>query len=237
MRLIAWNANHNNNQHRTFEENAEFLFAEGADLVVVSEIAKPVEVAEGRIAFFGTGNPGLAVMVRNGYTLTSCSLNPNAPKLFAGFHVHGAVSFNLLAVWPVQEKGGPSYSQLLDQALETFANFLRDGRTVIAGDFNSSSRVSAQRDTHPAFVAKVSALGLRSIYHTQTGQPHGEEKIGTYRHHDAVRSRFHLDYCFLSPALFDGASMRVLDGVKWETLSDHYPIVVDLTDSQMPAGQ
>jgi len=229
MRLIAWNANCNNRKHRTFEENAEFLFAEGADLIVVSETAQPVDVVEDRLAFIGTGSPGLAVMVRNGYTLDPSSLNPKAPPLFGGFHVHGTVSFNLLAVWPVQTKGGSRYSQLLDQALDTFGEFLSDQRTVMIGDFNSSSRVLSQKDSHPAFVTRAGALGLRSIYHSQTGQPHGEEKVHTYRHNDAVKSRFHLDYCFLSPALLDGANICVLDGPRWETLSDHYPIVVDVT--------
>jgi endonuclease/exonuclease/phosphatase family metal-dependent hydrolase len=120
------------------------------------------------------------------------------------------------------------------QALDTFGDFLSDQRTVMIGDFNSSSRVLVQKDSHPAFMTRAGALGLRSIYHTQTGQPHGGEKVHTYRHHDAVKSRFHLNYCFLSTALLDSASMRVLDNPKREARSDHYPIVVDLTGDSKP---
>jgi hypothetical protein len=52
MRLLIWNANYNCNR-RTFEENAALLFAEGADLVILSETAQPVKLAAERIAWIG----------------------------------------------------------------------------------------------------------------------------------------------------------------------------------------
>ena len=138
MRIISWNANYNAHK-RTFLEDAEFLFAEGADVVVLSEVARPVTEELRHIAWIGRNNPGLGIIARNGYSLTPSDLNSGAPTLFGGFAIKGAVLMNLLAAWPVQYPAGSCYSKLLNTALDHFAGFLAGDRYAIVGDLNSSS--------------------------------------------------------------------------------------------------
>lgn len=57
MRIVAWNANYNN-RRRSFEADAELLYSEGADLIVLSETARPVVEFVNRIAWLGTQGHG-----------------------------------------------------------------------------------------------------------------------------------------------------------------------------------
>ncbi len=230
MRIAAWNANYNN-RRRSLETDAEFMDAERADLIVLSETARPKDRDDDQIRWLGNeGDPGLGVIARNGYTLSAHEMNCTAPALFGAFRVQGPRPLNVLAAWPVQEtrSAGPSYATLLQTALEIFGDFLREERVAMIGDLNSSSRVVAQATTHPNFVSRAAALGLTSLYHHQNKEAHGKEKVLTYRHRGSAENGFHLDYCFLSQDLLASAKIRVLQGADWEARSDHFPLIVDL---------
>lgn len=228
MRLVGWNANHNNRK-RTLEDNVSLLSAFHADVLVVSETAAPSDTNPTGAVWNGMpGWPGLAVIARHGLSLEPHPANPLPPPLMAGFRVRGHVDFNLLAVWPVQREGGLRYAQTLHAGLERYSDLLSD-RAIMAGDLNSSTKVSGQQATHPRFVSAAAALGLASAHHHLTGEEHGAETLNTYRH-DASRS-FHLDYCFLSRSLLDAANLGIANGGEWRALSDHSPVVLDVPDS------
>ena len=227
MRLVAWNANFNN-RRRSFEEDVALLDSLNADVIVLSETARPRGDQPGRVAWIGAEAPGLGVTTRNGYTMSAHERNASAPSLFGGFRVVGPCSFNLLAAWPVTRSPKDSYHGLLQTSLKHFADLLAQERVILAGDLNTSSRVSAQIRTHPRLVASAADRGLTSIYHYQTDEGHGQEKTSTYRHSGRVKKEFHIDYCFLSKALLDVATLQILTDGEWETRSDHYPIVLDL---------
>ena len=231
MRIIAWNANHNGHPKRSFAEAAELLFAQNADLVILSEIARPARKVTRRIDWIGASNPGLGVEARNGYAISLSDLNSRAPALFGAYQVTGPLSFNLVAAWPVHYPNGPSYAQLLQEALTVFGEFLGAKRAMLVGDLNSSTRVSSQTKSHPVFVEQAKALKLESLYHHRNQVAHGDEKQVTYRHNGRGKGRFHLDYCFLSPALLGSAKIEILDGAEWEQRSDHFPLVIDLPES------
>lgn len=228
MRLLIWNANYACHR-RTFEQNADHLFREHADLVILSEVAQPSSLAAGRGLWIGEkGKPGLAVMAGPDYTIAPSELNANAPPLFGAFKVRGALSFNLLAVWPVDSRAGAYYNKLLDEALDVFGDFLQGERAVMAGDFNSSSKVLAQQATHPAFVARAETQRLKSLYHHQTNEEHGQEQIPTFRFSGKGKGKYHIDYCFMSPVLLQAARIQILRGPAWESRSDHFPLQVDI---------
>ena len=104
--------------------------------------------------------------------------NARAPRL-AGFSVRGSVEFELVAAWPVQAKGDPSYHRTLMEILTVFGSTLGSGRAILAGDLNSSTRVLSQSSTHSKFVTAAAALGLVSAYHERAGELHGEETVPT----------------------------------------------------------
>ena len=114
--------------------------------------------------------------------------------------------------------------------LDRFGDFLAQPQVAMVGDLNTSSRVRSQARSHPEFVARAGALGLTSLYHYQTQESHGEESQATYRHRGSDQDTFHIDYCFLSASLLQGARIRVVNDPDWAKVSDHYPIVVDLPD-------
>lgn len=228
MRLVGWNANHNN-RRRTLEENVALLAAFHADVLVVSETASPSDTNPTAAVWSGKpGWPGLGIVARHGLSLEPHAANLNSPPLMAGFRVSGRVDFNLLAIWPVQHEGGLRYAETLQAGLERYSDLLTS-RAIMAGDLNSSTKVSGQQTTHPRFVSAAAALGLASAYHHLTGEDHGAETLSTYRH-DAARS-FHIDYCFLSQSLLDAANFSIANGSQWRALSDHSPIVLDVPDS------
>lgn len=225
MRLVGWNANYNNHR-RTFEENVAPLGQFNADVLVISETAPP---QHGDQAWFVGDTPGLAVAARDGIELRPHPMNDGAPPLLAGFRVAGPVEFDLLATWPVSREGMPSYHDVLMAALERYADLWAAGRAVMLGDFNSSTRVSSQKRSHPRFVQAALGRGLVSAYHEQTGEAHGEESVPTYRHGNG--SDFHLDYGFVSQPLIESVRFRIADEPRWFEVGDHRPIILDIEAS------
>ena len=161
MRLVAWNANFNN-RPRELEETAKLLGPLHADLIVLSETKPPKEGNSLNAVWIGEGQPGLAVIAREGIILVAHSANVGAPTLMGGFYVRGDLNFSLLSVWPVQRVGDPTYHQVLMAGLSRFSDFLGHGRAIMAGDFNSNTRVSGQERSHPKFVQAADDSGLVS---------------------------------------------------------------------------
>lgn len=228
MRLIAWNAN-DNNQSRSFEEDLALLAHLNGDVIVLSETSRPKVEASGKVVWIGGKGPGLAVAALNGYSVEPSPSNGDAPRLSGGFKVEGPLKFNLLAVWPVKTEGN-SYAQILDETLDCHGDLLSRERVVLAGDLNSSTRVTNQVRSHPRFVARATALGLTSVYHHQSGEEHGGETKPTYLHGKASPLPFCLDYCFVSKTFLDSARLRIVDDQEWRGRSDHLPLVLDLPD-------
>ena len=231
MRLIAWNANYNA-RRRTLEETAALLAQFHADILVISETAPPCGGNPLGAHWMGC-TPGLAVIARAGLELVPHPANVGAPPLMAGYSVRGDLDFSLLALWPVQIDGGLNYHRVLMAALDRYAGLLTSGRAIMAGDLNSNTRVSGQETTHPKFVAVAESLGLVSAYHALTGDAHGMETVGTYRHGARDSKEFHLDYCFLSNSLVASANLSVRRHGDWPQLSDHFPVMLDIPDAEL----
>jgi hypothetical protein len=103
------------------------------------------------------------------------------------------------------------------------------------GDFNSSTRVSSQKRSHPRFVQAALAQGMVSAYHEQTGERHGEESVPTYLHGNGAE--FHLDYGFVSQPLVESVRCRIADEPHWFEIGDHRPIILDIDDAVSPAAK
>lgn len=198
-----------------------------ADLLVLSETARPCTILPD-IHWFGEGVPGLAVVSLTGLSLTPFETTRLAMPLMGGFAVEGFAQFHLVAIWPVQQKGGASYHDILISALDEFRVPLSTSRSILVGDFNSNTRVSFQKRSHPKVVKAAEQLGLVSAYHAQTGEVHGAETVATYNHHNNPEFGFHIDYAFISKSLCPNAKIQVLNDPVWSARSDHFPIVLDI---------
>ncbi|MHB8951907.1 MAG: endonuclease/exonuclease/phosphatase family protein [Pirellulaceae bacterium] len=231
MRLIAWNVNYNS-QKRSLEDDIAMLRPLAPDVMVLSETAPPAKSDTSHVTWIGNGAPGLAVVVNRELEVLPHAANHGAPSLMGCFSITGRVNFELLAIWPIQ-RSGVSYHQILMAALDRYSEVFSTGRAIMAGDFNSSTRVVAQKSSHPQFVMAAESRGLVSTYHARTGEAHGEESTGTYRHGFRPDREFHIDYCFLPKELASSASLTVLWDGDWAKRSDHFPLVLDLPDMKL----
>ena len=175
---------------------------------------------------------GLAVVALTGLTLVSHPAKKDSPPLMAAFNISGRIVFGLLAVWPVERMGGP-YHRILAAGLDNYEDFLASSRTIMAGDFNSNSRVKGQEVKHPQFVKRLESIGLVSAYHEQTGELHGEEKVATFLHNQGENREFHIDYCFVAKELKGHARLKVHNEAEWAVRSDHFPLVLDVNDEAL----
>lgn len=230
MRLIAWNANFNG-KRRTLEQDAEILAPLHADILVISESAAPSILNPLGATWVGRNAVGLAVVGRAGLSVKQHPANDRAPSLMIGLEVSAACPFFLLAMWPVKGPLGPSYHQTLMSGLELFSDRFAGMPIVMAGDFNSSTKVASQSKTHPKFVKAANDLGLVSAYHYHSGELPGSESGPTYRHGNGIDKLFHIDYCFVSNEIALCATVSVLRSAYWSALSDHYPLVLDIPDA------
>lgn len=81
MRIVAWNANHNN-RRRSFESNVRLLEPFHADILVISETQIPAGFASEYVRYVGGENgPGLAIVTRRGISLEPHAANSSAPAL------------------------------------------------------------------------------------------------------------------------------------------------------------
>jgi endonuclease/exonuclease/phosphatase family metal-dependent hydrolase len=146
--------------------------------------------------------------------------------------VHGPVNFMVVAVWAQPE---PTYSEALRRGLAVYRDVLTRGPAVLLGDFNSSAAWDARhgRTDHLDFDAQLrEEFGLVSAYHTASGERPGSESRPTHywRWHEA--SPYHLDYCYVPESWVPGlTSVTVGSYHDWAELSDHRPVLVEVSPS------
>jgi hypothetical protein len=89
------------------------------------------------------------------------------------FRVVGPICFDLVAVWAGYPEGATAH--VVVEAARRWGPHLGELR-VVAGDFNSSSRMPMEGDlAHEAVVESLTNWKLVSAYHRAEGVPHGEE--------------------------------------------------------------
>ena len=224
MRLVAWNANCAIRRTRSAAEILDLLKPLIADVVVISEgPANPSGLAW---TWPGESAAKLSVWTRGRYAVSAVECDPTIPQS-ALLHIRGPVEFTLAALWPV-EQGRLKYAGILKRAVDSYLSPEAPERTIVAGDLNSSSRVVAQRSSHPKLVSSLRVRGLTSVYHHQERVEHGDERTGTYR---TGKREFFLDYAFVPLDLLEAATVAVLRGPQWQLVSDHYPLVLDIPDA------
>jgi hypothetical protein len=109
-------------------------------------------------------------------------------------------------------------------------DWFTDTPVVAAGDFNSNVQWDANRPgrNHTEVVHLLEAHGAISAYHAHHGEKQGAETQPTsylYRHQDKP---FHIDYIFV-PKGWKLGSVEIGLFQEWGQLSDHVPVVVDVS--------
>jgi len=108
---------------------------------------------------------------------------------------------------------------------------LSDPNTVICGDFNSNVCWDKKNRywNHCDVVRELEELDVHSLYHGLTGEPQGEETKPTLFMQRKLDRPYHIDYAFVSKPLMNSGSIDVGLPDKWLEVSDHMPIVFNLS--------
>ena len=119
------------------------------------------------------------------------------------------------------------------EAIRRHNGWFSDGLpTVICGDFNSNAIWDSgrKRKHHTAVVGMLKQRSLTSAYHAFFSEHHGKETRPTYYFWHRQARPFHVDYVFL-PDRWIPAVKNVTVGTyeEWRPVSDHVPIIVDVS--------
>jgi exodeoxyribonuclease-3 len=230
LRIVTWNCG------MALARKAPSLLALKPDIAVVQECSKnSVDILHNlglSGLWFGANlNKGLAVFCSKGFSLQA--VGKPFGKWVVPVRVHGAeVDFNLLAVWacPVGTKRADNYIGQVYRFLVEHDGWFGKAPVVAAGDFNSNSQWDENRPgrNHTEVVRLFESHGLISAYHTHHGEKQGAETRPTYYFYRHQDKPFHIDYVFV-PKGWRLKSVEVGSFGEWGNLSDHVPVVVDVS--------
>ena len=168
------------------------------------------------------------VGVSSDFQLSPLPASVTAGRASVAASFDGRDAFSVIGIWNQL----PNYADDVLRTLDAHSARLRQGRTVVMGDFNSGTKLRGTRSAsagHQKIVKTCSDLGLVSAYHAFNNVEHARERHATYYHQFKATQPWHIDYCFVPTAWLKGLmNVRVLNGKIWASHSDHRPLIVDL---------
>jgi exodeoxyribonuclease III len=230
LRIVTWNCG------MALARKVPSLFALNPDIAVVQECSKKsvdVLASQGFSGlWFGANlNKGVAVFCSKEFAVQG--VGKPFGKWVVPVRVCGAVvDFNLLAIWacPVGTKRADNYIGQVYRCLVEQRGWFSKPPVVVAGDLNSNSQWDANRPgrNHTEVVRLFESHGLISAYHAHNGENQGSETRPTYYFYRHQDKPFHIDYVFV-PKDWRLKSVEVGSFGEWGKLSDHVPVVVDVS--------
>jgi exodeoxyribonuclease III len=239
MRIVIWNCN------MALHDKYEHLLALAPDIAVVPECAnidlvheKAQDFAPNSSIWIGDNrHKGLGVFTFGAYRAEQSAIYQGEFPHILPVRIDGPMPFNLLAVWAChahansyEARQGP-----LMRAMSAYREFIQDGPTVVAGDFNDNVLWDKPKkiDNHSINVSALAASGLRSAYHQSRGVGQGLEPEPTiyWRNRKIDGPSYHIDYCFVPDRwINEDLDVRVGHFRDWVGigLSDHVPLVVEI---------
>jgi len=177
MRIVTWNCN------RQLGRKLQPLLDLAPDIAVVQECEKSLQVPDG-FTYKWTGvfpHRGLGVLARDPQMRTlaydeewTFFLPVELPSL----------RVNLLATWAFKHRAkslGDGRIGTCLPVIDSMAGWLAQPSSIMAGDFNHHPRwdTPCGRNNFRDVCSSLSSLGLKSAYHTATGEAHGAELQST----------------------------------------------------------
>jgi endonuclease/exonuclease/phosphatase family metal-dependent hydrolase len=234
MRLVTWNC-----RIGGFRWKAQHVASLGADVLAVQEV-EPIDSLR---RFSGDRQPtfrdrsAAAGFPRRGFGMFSYTQTTieavdgsepfSAVRRYEARH-HG-LSFNVIGVWTWGTGSVKTAYRQSHEGLERHEHWIRQRDTVVLGDFNANASFKGKNWRQLSEL--MDALDLVSAYHSHfEAEPFGQEKMATHFHRGKESARFHLDYCFIPRAWKDRIkTVAVGSYADWHKVSDHAPVIVDLS--------
>lgn len=233
MRIITWNCN------LTLSRKLEPLLALAPDVAVIQECERDLRLPTGYTFHWTGGNDkkGLGVLALDG----AAHLERVIDERWAYFLpvTLPTIGLRLLATWAFNHRAAKISPLRIGMALpviESLADWLAEGRSVVIGDFNNNVAwdVPRGRNNFAGICSRLEALGLTSAYHAARDELHGRESAMTHYFQKNPERGFHIDYCFLHSSLHAG-QVTVPAFEQWRKLSDHVPVIVDISPGHLVA--
>jgi len=225
MRIGTWNC------QTGLAPNWEHVQALDSDVLTVQECGPEtkefVESHSGWTCEWQAGRyrEGVAVLAREPFRIASTELSePCVLSVVIGSPASGQFRFvGFWAMTPVNEADG--YPQQATRLIKWLPQ--DDLPTMVAGDFNASSR----NPTHLSNVAALLERGIVSAYHSFHGLEHTDQWAAATSYHQWSEAKpFHMDYIFLpSRWEVEGVEVGTYEEYPAKRLSDHVPIVVSVS--------
>ncbi|CAN7773165.1 hypothetical protein LJR290_007636 [Variovorax sp. LjRoot290] len=227
MRIVSWNC-----ARGPLDRKLTALHSLHPDIAVVCETPAPPDPSD-RVLWFPTeeGQSKLGIQVRSygPYRIERLSRAAGLPACVNPVRVSGPTAFNLLAVWTWP---APTYLGAIANGIETYAELFAEGPTVVAGDFNGNpihDKPFARAKWADTFT-RINDLGSVSAYHHARQVDYGGELDPTHHFLRNPERPFHIDFCFVPQTWCnEGITASVEWGEPWNSIGDHFPVVVDLS--------
>lgn len=231
MRIVAWNC-----CRGPLQKKLAALAAIAPDIAVIAESPAPVEESPQTLWLpSGVSKFGIQVRAWGEYTLQRLPA-ADLPNCVVPVRVMGPVPFTLLAVWTWP---APSYIKAFMNAVSAYSSLLSAGPVVVAGDFNGNP-VFDKPGTRLKWAAAFDSLhqaDLVSAYHQANAIEFGKEAHATHHFQRKAARPFHIDFCFVPRRWTDsGLNARVISDADWPSISDHFPLLVDVPASASPVS-
>ncbi|MCX6666377.1 MAG: endonuclease/exonuclease/phosphatase family protein, partial [Euryarchaeota archaeon] len=206
------------------------------DIVIVPECEKIGEQTTKSLWFGEKKKKGLGIFSYSNFDL---ELNKNYNPSFRyiiPIKVTGDVSFNLLAIWAMNEPNNVKqrYIGQIYSAIDHYKELL-DEPIIIIGDFNWNVIWDTKLDyplngTLTDIINILKNKNIVSTYHTYYKEEFGmETKPTLFMYHKKEKS-YHIDYCFASRN-FKINNVEVGIFSDWIKSSDHVPIIVTFEET------
>lgn len=231
MKIVTWNCN--GALRRKFQTLSELE----ADIYIIQECENPANIehsdyqkwAENHLWIGNSKNKGLGIFASSRLEIKlldwTNSYLDHSVKHFLPCSVNG--DFDLIGVW-THRNNSPNFGYIGQFWKYLQLHKLKFKKTVIAGDFNSNV-IWDEWDrwwNHSNVVSELNEIGIKSLYHSFSGELQGKESRPTLFHQRNLNKSYHIDYIFGSSEFAENLKKIEIGSLeKWFPLSDHLPVI------------
>jgi endonuclease/exonuclease/phosphatase family metal-dependent hydrolase len=232
VRIITWNCN------MSFARKRDPILALQPDLLILQEVSrKDIDDTPAAFKHWVGANPhkGLAIVAFGDHDYRICDRYTDELPWFIPLRI-ADLNLNILAVWACVKTPQFRYVRVTRAAVDHYESFIRAAPTIMTGDFNSNTIWDKKHGAldHTHMTARLESLGLRSLYHAQSGEKQGGELTPTWYMYRNRTKGYHIDYGYASERLIPAASLAIGHPDLWLPHSDHMPLTLYLSTTHGP---